>query len=500
MRSMRQPFRITHVPVRFLILLPLCLSLIPGCAFIPGHIKTSELRASIGSSPEPPRIINPLFQVQVGEIRDMRRDKQFAGNIRNKLGMITASITSDPDIGETIKEVVAAELGRKGIGFGPSPFILDVEIHKLLLDTVGATYSEVMAEVEIEVSLSHRDRGLIWSNTYIGQAITGVRQIERHFLVEVTADAIRQMARSIKQDPTVMAKLDQYIRVSKGSREPKREAIEEISMASDVDDVPVRRTAKRKAYAVVIGIEQYQQKLPKADFATHDAEIMGKYLIKTFGYAEENVVVLLNERATKTSLEKYIEGWLPDHVETDDTVFIYFSGHGTPNAKTGKAYVVPYDGDPAFVEKTGYSLDRLYDSLGALPAKEIVVMLDSCFSGAGGRSVIAEGMRPIVLSAENPLMAKGRLVVLAASSGAQVSSTYKQKGHGLLTYYFLKGLQGEADQNHDSRIELKEVYEYLKPEVERTARREFHNEQAPQLLGNHDVLGAGIVLIGETNR
>lgn len=265
---------------------------------------------------------------------------------------------------------------------------------------------------------------------------------------------------------------------------------------SDVDRVPALDVkARAHAYAILVGIERYQQKLPKADFAAHDAEVMGQYLTKTLGYQEENVVVLLNERATKTGIEKYLEGWLPDHVEKDDSVFIYYSGHGAPNPKTGKAFFVPYDGDPTFVDQTSYSLDRLYAKLADLPAKEVVVMLDSCFSGAGGRSVIAKGMRPMVLSVENPLLAKGKTVVLAASSGEQVSSTYDQKGHGLLTYFFLKGLQGAGDRDKDRSIELKELFEYLKPQVERTARREFHNEQSPQLLGSPDMLKRGVRLL-----
>lgn len=270
--------------------------------------------------------------------------------------------------------------------------------------------------------------------------------------------------------------------------------------ASDVD-MPLTRRAKSRtnAYAVVIGIEQYQQKLPKADFAAHDAEIMGQYLIKTLGYAEENVVVLLNDRATKTGVEKYIEHWLPDRVEKDASVFIYYSGHGAPNPKTSDAYLVPYDGDPAFVDATGYPLKRLYERVSKLPAKEIVVMLDSCFSGAGGRSVIAEGARPMMLSVENPVLAGNKTVVLAASSGTQISSTFKDQGHGLLTYYFLKGLRGEADANKDGGVDLAEVFAYLKPQVERTARREFHNEQTPQLIGNPDLLNKGIRLIEGTN-
>jgi hypothetical protein len=265
---------------------------------------------------------------------------------------------------------------------------------------------------------------------------------------------------------------------------------------SDVDSPPAVKAQKNdNAYAVVIGIDTYRNKLPKADFASHDAKIMSDYLTKVMGYEEENVAILLNERAAKTDLEKYLEHWLPKRVEKDASVFIYYSGHGAPNPKTGDAFLVPYDGDPAFVDATGYPLKRLYEQLNKLPAKQVVVMLDSCFSGSGGRSVIAKGMRPMVISVENPVIAGGRTVVLAASAGEQVSSTYDQKSHGLLTYYFLKGLQGAADKNKDGSIELAEVFDYVKPQVERKARRDFNNEQTPQLLGNPKILSQGIRLV-----
>ncbi|MEW6544327.1 MAG: ankyrin repeat domain-containing protein [Nitrospirota bacterium] len=265
---------------------------------------------------------------------------------------------------------------------------------------------------------------------------------------------------------------------------------------SDVDSLPgVRMTPNPNAYAIVIGIEQYRQQLPKADFAAHDARVMGDYLTKVMGYEEENVAVLLNDRAAKTDLEKYIEHWLPKRVEPGASVFIYYSGHGAPNPKTGDAYLVPYDGDPTFVDATGYPLKRLYEQVGKLPAKDVVVMLDSCFSGAGGRSVLGKGMRPMMLTVENPVLASGKTIVLAASQGDQVSSTYDQKSHGLLTYFFLKGLRGDADKNKDGSVDLAEIFNYLKPQVERKARRDFNNEQTPQLLGSPEFLKRSLRLV-----
>lgn len=265
---------------------------------------------------------------------------------------------------------------------------------------------------------------------------------------------------------------------------------------SEVDAPPAVKVKTRPAaYAVVVGIEQYRNHIPPARFAARDAKVVGEYLSRVMGYRDEHVTVLLNDRAAKADLEKYVEHWLPNRVEPDASVFVYFSGHGAPNPKTGEAYLVPFDGDPAFVEATGYPLKRLYENLGKLPAKEVVVVLDSCFSGAGGRSVIAKGMRPVGLSMENPFLAGGKTVALTASSGSQVSGTYDQQGHGLLTYFVLKGLRGEADRNRDGAIELAELFDYGKPQVERTARREFNLEQTPQLLGAPDLLAKGIRLV-----
>lgn len=259
-----------------------------------------------------------------------------------------------------------------------------------------------------------------------------------------------------------------------------------LIVKSDIDNLPaaVAKTNKN-SYAIVIGIENYRQKLPKADFAVQDAKLMTEYLTKAMGYPEENIVTLLNEHATNVDFAKYFEKWLHNNAEKDGTVFIYYSGHGAPNPKTGDAYLVPYDGDPAFIEQTGYSLRRLYESLGKIQAKEIIVALDSCFSGAGGRSVIAKGARPLVMSMES-LQIPQKITVLSAASGDQTSSTYDEKGHGLFTYFMLRGLKGEGDANGDGKIEIGELFNYIRPQVERIARKTYNNEQSPQIIGSEN--------------
>ncbi len=237
----------------------------------------------------------------------------------------------------------------------------------------------------------------------------------------------------------------------------------------------------KNAYAIVIGVEKYRQKLPKADYADNDARIMAEYLTKVMGYPEENIVMLINDHAAKSDFEKYLGKWLPNNVEKDSSVFIYYSGHGAPNPKTGDAYLVPYDGDPSFIEETGYPLKRLYAKLDKLPAREIIVVLDSCFSGAGGRSVLAKGARPLVMNMDQQVLHSDRIAILSASSGSQTSSTHEKEGHGLFTYFLLKGIK-------DGNSELGTLYNYLKPQVERIARKTYNNEQTPGLIAPKGLL------------
>jgi hypothetical protein len=300
-------------------------------------------------------------------------------------------------------------------------------------------------------------------------------------------DSMQQAVMSIVQQIRDSTQVQTYVsKIQKPAKEPTvaraESATVETIPPSDVDILPSGTPRPNThAYAIVIGIEQYRQKLPKADFAAQDAKTMTEYLTKVMGYPEENVVTLLNDRALKSDMEKYFEKWLSNNVEKGGTVFIYYSGHGAPNPKTGDAYIVPYDGDPSFIDQTGYSLKRLYESLGKLPTKEIVVALDSCFSGAGGRSVLAKGARPLVMNLESSSV-PSQMVVFSAASGDQISSTYEEKGHGLFTYFMLKGIKGEGDTNGDGKIETGELFDYIKPQVERIARKTYNNEQSPQLI------------------
>ncbi len=248
--------------------------------------------------------------------------------------------------------------------------------------------------------------------------------------------------------------------------------------SSDVDSPHYSMKADPARLALVIGVEDYAA-LPKAEFASRDALTVAEHL-RHLGYADRNLAVIVDSQAARGSVAKFVEGWLPDHVTADTRVFVYFSGHGAPDPKTGDTYLMPWDGDAKYLAATGYRLKTLYEKLNDLPAKEVIVVLDACFSGAGGRSVLPEGARPLVTKADLGRAVAGRAVVFAASAGDEITGAAPKQGHGLFTYYFLKGLNGEAREG-TSGVTVQDLYDYLLPQVEDAARRDGR-DQTPQLL------------------
>ncbi len=242
------------------------------------------------------------------------------------------------------------------------------------------------------------------------------------------------------------------------------------------------------AYAVVIGISQYREEvIPKVAYAVKDAEAVAKLLETQAGIPKSHIRLLTEAKATGNDL-RTVGDWLRMRVKSDSTVYVYYAGHGTPDPKTGEAYLVPWDGHLDFSSGL-YPLNALYESLNTLPAKHVIVMLDSCFSGAAGRSVLAKGARPMGLALEHPLLAAGKVVVLAAATGTQISSDYDKAGHGLFTYALLTGLHGEADQDRDGFVTLKELYLYVRKYVAETAVEELNRAQTPVLLPGDELVG-----------
>jgi len=239
------------------------------------------------------------------------------------------------------------------------------------------------------------------------------------------------------------------------------------------------------AHAVIIGINSYaDSSVPDLAYARADAEALHAVLTDpTVGrFKPENVQMLLDEEATNKEIRSAIGTDLPKRVAPDDTVVLFFAGHGAPviDASGGSAdgiekYLVPHDGEAQDLRATGVWMGDVERFFGWLSASQVLFFLDACYSGtAGGRSFKNPryNMRASSLSDEflSRLGTDGRMVVTACAAN-EVSLETPKVGQGLFTYHLVEGLKGAADTDGDGLVTLDELYAYLSKRVERDARQ-----------------------------
>ena len=174
-----------------------------------------------------------------------------------------------------------------------------------------------------------------------------------------------------------------------------------------------------------------------------------------------------------SAIRKSLEAWLPNNAGPDKRLLLYFSGHGAPGPD-GNGYLLPYDGDPNYLELTGYPLQKLYQQVAQVKARDKIVILDSCFSGAGGRSVLPSGARPVFIKVKEPSILSDNMVIITSSGMDQISTGFPDKRQGLFTYYLAEALSKK-------KFILSELYSYLKPAVENEAKK-MNIEQSPALF------------------
>ncbi len=242
-------------------------------------------------------------------------------------------------------------------------------------------------------------------------------------------------------------------------------------------------------FALIIGIEKYRGTLPPSTAALADAKMFANIAEKTLGVPRRNIILLTDDDATKSSLDSYIEDWLPKNIKPDSRVYFFFAGHGAPDPQTGKGYLVPWDGDPRFIERQGIGVDDVAKKLQNLGAKQVVMMVDSCFSGSGGRSVLAPGTRPLVPVKEfEPIPKSTQFAMLAAAGSNETTGTTPDGSHGLFSHYLFEALRGKADANNNNRLTLNEVIEFVGTRVPDEARRD-NREQTPRYMFSADSVG-----------
>lgn len=246
------------------------------------------------------------------------------------------------------------------------------------------------------------------------------------------------------------------------------------TVKSDVDkNIPQTTVVNDRAIALIIANENYN-KVVNVTSANHDGEVFAQYCKETLGIPADQVFLYQDATYGETlsainKLRNSVKA-LGDGVD----LIVYYAGHGVPDERTTEAYMMPIDADP-MVMATAYPLNQFYTELNNMGAENIMVFMDACFSGANrGDGMLAEARGVVLVSKQ--AAPEGNMMILSAADGKETALPYKEKNHGLFTYYLLKKLQ-ESNGN----ATLKEISDYVSKNVQKTSSITLNKPQHPKL-------------------
>jgi len=220
------------------------------------------------------------------------------------------------------------------------------------------------------------------------------------------------------------------------------------------------------SWAAIVGIDNYAN-WQKLQYAVHDAEGVKQLLIENYKFRPDHIFTLLNEQATRANILSLLGDKLadPKMVHREDRVFVFYAGHGaTRKLASGRelGYIVPVDADLTNYEGSAISMTNFQDISEAIPAKHVLFVMDSCYSGL---ALTRGGAMPQSQNYLNEISRREARQMFTAGGADQQVADNGPNGHSIFTWTLLQGLDGRADLNGDGVITATELAAYVAPAV-----------------------------------
>ena len=209
--------------------------------------------------------------------------------------------------------------------------------------------------------------------------------------------------------------------------------------------------------ALIIGINDYQDKeIPDLETAVADATAMADLLQKQYGFQiDHQKDILLDRKATRGAIYNALRT-LTTSSGPSDSVLIYFAGHGDLDNVYHDGWWIPADakaGDPL----TYFDNGQVQRAMGNMPAKHVLLISDSCYSGTlFGKS---RALPPVIddkyyLGLFNE---KSRWGMTSGNKTPVADSG--TDGHSIFAYQLLKALR----KNEKPYFSVQELYDRIAP-------------------------------------
>jgi len=194
-------------------------------------------------------------------------------------------------------------------------------------------------------------------------------------------------------------------------------------------------------YALIIGINDYKE-WPRLQTAVKDATVIRDTLVSRYGFEKENVILRTDRSASRLQITEDLR-YLAQSMGKNDNLLVYYAGHGQLDDFTGDGYWVPAEGalkNPSTWVANSYVKAIL--SSEKLQAKNVMVIADSCYSGAmlrGGSGPMALNDRRYTEKLAEKATLRSRQVI--SSGGIEPVVDGGAEGHSLFAFYLIDALR-----------------------------------------------------------
>jgi len=218
-----------------------------------------------------------------------------------------------------------------------------------------------------------------------------------------------------------------------------------------------------RRWALIIGVNNYHESLGPLKFCVDDAKLMYETLVSDLcGFGPDRVLLLTDEQSrdkqpTYGNIHSWLGTWL-SRPGPDDLVMVFFAGHGR-DIGGSKILLCPADATLDSLPVTGIPVQYLHDLLDRCPARQKVLILDACHSGAG------RDVATMSSTFRQALEAGKGLYTIASCDAKQVSYEWSERGHGVFTYYLTEAIREAAPAAVDGTVSLDAVYDVTRDRV-----------------------------------
>ncbi|MFC1569874.1 caspase family protein [bacterium] len=248
------------------------------------------------------------------------------------------------------------------------------------------------------------------------------------------------------------------------------------------------KAVKPSLYALIVGINQYENQNITLNYAVSDALALKGTLQQAAAPLFGNMVVntLTTKQLTTRDEVRHAFSQIRDRIHPNDLFVFYNASHGVVDVVGNEEQYYLLTSNVKLLSSRhigqhALSQKELVQLIGSIPAQKKLIILDTCHSGKAGEEIQVALIQSRGLTEATAVKILQRAVgsaVFTASSDTQLALEGYQ-GHGLFTYTFLEGLKGKADRDGDGFVKIRELADYVEENVMEISENKFKRLQTP---------------------